>query len=115
MKRILVVEDDAFIGLDLAQQLRGAGFEVIGPAVSGVEALQLLAEAGCDAAVLDINLGRETSEVVAIELAKRSVPFLSASGYDRDRHPPAFHGAPMLTKPFQIDALVAALHRLFGP
>lgn len=114
MKRILVVEDDVFIGLDLVQQLGKAGFEAIGPAVSAAEALKLLSEAGCDAAVLDVNLGRETSEAVAVELARRSVPFLSASGYDREQHPPAFQGAPLLTKPFQIDVLVAELRRLSG-
>jgi DNA-binding response OmpR family regulator len=114
MKRILIVEDDAFIGLDLMQQLCEAGFQVIGPAMSAAEALELLSETGCDAAVLDVNLGRETSEVVAVELARRSVPFLGASGYDKEQHPPAFSGAPLLTKPFQIHALVAELNRLFG-
>jgi DNA-binding response OmpR family regulator len=114
MKRILVVEDDVFIGLDLVQQLGEAGFEVVGLAASVAEALEIVSDSGCDAAVLDVNLGRETSEVVAVELARQGVPFLGASGYDREQHPQVFHGAPLLTKPFQIDALVAELRRLSG-
>jgi DNA-binding response OmpR family regulator len=62
--RVLVVEDEFMIGLDIGQQLAGAGFEVVGPALSVAKALRFVAEPGCDVAVLDVNLGSETSEPV---------------------------------------------------
>ena len=43
----------------------------------------ILWEQGCDAAVLGINLGNETSEPVALELMKRKTPFVTLSGYSR--------------------------------
>jgi len=50
---------------------------------------------GCEAAVLDVNLGFETSERVAPELKKRGRPFVALSGYSHDQHPTAF-SAPAL-------------------
>jgi DNA-binding response OmpR family regulator len=50
--RILIVEDDALLALDLKGHLERAGFLVIGPAATAAKALSLLAEAGCDAAIL---------------------------------------------------------------
>jgi hypothetical protein len=36
-KRVLVVEDDSLVGLDIAQQLTDVGLEVVGPAISVAE------------------------------------------------------------------------------
>ena len=58
--RILVVEDEALVATEIAHVLTGAGFDIIGPARSVPMALDLLKRFGCEAAVLDINLGRET-------------------------------------------------------
>ena len=110
-KRVLVVEDDALLGLDLTQQLTDAGLEVIGPAVSVGKALKLMGQTGCDAAVLDVNVGRETAEPVALELRARGTPFIVLSGYSRDQHPPGFHGAPMLSKPARPEELIALLRK----
>ena len=88
-KRVLVVEDDAMIALDIARELTDAGLEVVGPAISVAKALRLIGDYGCDAAVLDVNLGNnETSEPVARELRARSTPFVVLSGYSSEQHPP---------------------------
>lgn len=108
-KRVLVVEDDALLGLDIAEQLEDAGFEVIGPAISVAKAFRMMEEAGCDAAVLDVNLGKETAEAIAIELRARGTPFIVLSGYSSDQHPPGFHGAPSLAKPARPEDLIAML------
>ena len=65
--RVLVVEDDGLLALDIANQLTDAGLEVVGPATSVAKALELL-ETGCDVALLDVNLGKETAEPVAYKL-----------------------------------------------
>jgi DNA-binding response OmpR family regulator len=113
-KRVLVVEDDALLGLDIAAQLADAGFDVVGPAVSVASAFRLMDETCCDVAVLDVNLGSETSEPVAIELRTRATPFIVLSGYSSEQHPPGFHGAPTLAKPARPEDLVAILGRCVG-
>ena len=78
--RVLVVDDEALIALDVAQQLTDAGYEIIGPATTVTGALELLKKHGCDAAVLDARLGDETSEVIAQELQVIGKPFVEACG-----------------------------------
>ena len=113
-KRVLIVEDDALLALDIADQMTDAGFEVVGPATSVAKALRLLAEAGCDAAVLDVNLGDETGAPVALELKARGTPFVVLSGYSSEQHPAAFQGAPFLSKPARMDVLVTMLRKWLG-
>jgi DNA-binding response OmpR family regulator len=107
--RVLIVEDEFFIALDIGQQLADEGFEVIGPAPSVSKALKLVAEQGCDVAILDINLGGETSEAVARKLQESDKPFVVLSGYSTDNKLPWFGGAPVLPKPLRMGDLVSAL------
>ena len=64
-ERVLVVEDEPLIAFDVADHLRDAGFQVVGPVASVSAALKLLESVGCDLAVLDVNLGRETAAPIA--------------------------------------------------
>jgi len=108
---ILVVEDDPLIGFDLAVELEGAGFTVIGVAPTVDRALYLLERHPCDLAVLDVNLGQETSAPIARALVAADVPFVAVTGYAVDQCPEEFARAPLLSKPFQTSRLVAALRR----
>jgi DNA-binding response OmpR family regulator len=81
--RVLVVEDEAILALDIAEQLSSAGFQVVGPAPSVAKALKLITDVGCDFAVLDVNLRDETAEPVARELRSRSTPFLFLSAVSK--------------------------------
>lgn len=99
-KRVLIVEDDVMLAIDLAEQLSDLGYVVIGPCMSSDHALHVLDEKGCDVAVLDISLGAETSEPVALELGKADVPFVVASGYSIDQWPPVFKGKAAVNKPY---------------
>ena len=110
--RILLVEDDALLALDMAAELERAGFQVIGPAASVKKAIALLDGLECDAAVLDIHLGKdETSEPVAMALLANGKPFVTVTGYSRDQRPPIFNDAPLISKPLQIRHLIAELDR----
>ncbi len=109
MTRILILEDEAIIALYLAQELTEAGYEVMGPLASTEEALRLINPGGCDGALLDVDLGTETSEVVAIWLAERGIPFVGLSGYAEDSRPAGFKGVPMLKKPVEIKQLFKEL------
>ncbi len=111
-ERVLVVEDEPLIAFDIADRLREAGFEVVGPAASVKAALKLLATQGCDLAVLDVNLGRETAAPIADALSAKSLPFLALSGYSSNQLPEDFKDTPVLTKPVDPKKLIAELHRL---
>jgi DNA-binding response OmpR family regulator len=108
---ILIVEDDPLIGFDLAVELEAAGFAVTGVAPTVDTALQLLERHRCDLAVLDVNLGRETSAPIARALVSAGVPFVAVTGYSVEQCPEEFSSAPLLAKPFQTARLVAALRR----
>ncbi len=109
--KVLVVEDEALIAMEIAQELRKADFEVLGPARAVAQALSLIEVNGCDAAVLDINLSHETSEPVARKLLANGTRFVTLSGYARAQHPAIFDEVPALTKPLQPTLLVAAIKK----
>ena len=108
-KRVLIVEDNFLIAMDLSCELEDRGFAPVGPSATVREALGLLDSEGCDVAVLDLNLGEETSEEVAVTLKARNIPFVVVSGYAEHQQPDVFQGAPSLTKPVPIDTLVGLL------
>jgi CheY-like chemotaxis protein len=109
--KVLVVEDEALVAMEITHVLKGAGFEVLGPARAVAQALSLIDEIGCDVAVLDINLSDETSEPVAHKLMERGTRFITLSGYSRAQHPPIFDDVPALSKPLRPEALVAEIKR----
>ena len=113
--RIMVVEDEALLAIDIAQVLGTAGFNVIGPAANVEQAFRLLDRLGCDCAVLDVNLGKETAEPIARRLSEAGIPFITLSAYDPDQMPSIFKSSLRLSKPLQpqalIDAINLAMHR----
>ncbi|GES41313.1 response regulator [Rhizobium dioscoreae] len=76
---VLVVEDEFLIALELESVLTSSGFEVLGPASSVGQALDLLRSQRPDAAVLDVTLGSEKVTPVAFLLKSWDVPFVLAS------------------------------------
>jgi PAS domain S-box-containing protein len=111
-RRVLVVEDEPFIAMDVEASLTAAGCIVVGPAPSVERALVLIGNEALDAAVLDANLGGRSVESVADALAARGVPFVFATGYGREALPAAHGAAPVLGKPVAPVRLVAAIAAL---
>ena len=123
-KRLLVVEDEFVIALDLQNLLEAAGHEVVALAASVADALALLdgggggdAEPGrrrpppLDGAVLDVNLRGEPATPVADALAARGVPFVFVSGYGAAGRPPGHEAAPVLAKPYSEGDLLELVGR----
>jgi DNA-binding response OmpR family regulator len=108
---VLVVEDEVLVAMEIAHVLRNADFEVLGPAKAVAQALSLIEQTGCDAAVLDINLSGETSEPVARKLLANGTRFVTLSGYSRVQHPPVFADVPALAKPLRPALLIAEIKR----
>jgi DNA-binding response OmpR family regulator len=108
-RRVLVAEDEFVIALEVGDVLRGAGYEVVGPAATAGEAERLAREGPLEAAVLDIALRDGTAFAAAAALAARGVPFVFLSGYPAEVLPDRFRGRPVLDKPFAAERLPAAL------
>jgi CheY-like chemotaxis protein len=108
-RRILVVEDEALVALQLEDMLAELGHDVAASCARLEEAVAMARTVACDAAVLDINLSGENSFPVAEALKDRGVPFLFATGYGASVLPPALAGARVLHKPYTLDDLKSAL------
>ncbi len=115
-RRVLVVEDEPVLGLDIAAMLRRDGYEILGPVTTIAEAMAEIGRGeGPDAALLDANLGGRRVDAVADALAARGVPFVFVSGYERETLPEAHRDAPLLQKPFRREQLLAMTRALFEP
>ena len=112
-QRLLVVEDELLVALDIESILNEAGMDVVGPASSAGEALKLIADSPPDAALLDANLSGEPIDTVAQALSERRIPFAYVTGYGRESLPLA-HPAPIVPKPFDAEQLLAAARRLLA-
>lgn len=98
--RILVVEDSFLIACSLRRMLTELGCEVVGPVSTVAAAVEFVEQGRCDAAILDINLGVETSVPVATLLAAKGVPFVFVTGYTSPTLTSAeFSGYRRLRKP----------------
>ncbi|MDX1541106.1 MAG: response regulator [Geminicoccaceae bacterium] len=103
--RILVVEDEVFVALDLEQELRTRGHEVLGPASTLAEAHALVEETDLDLALLDVNVRGDMPRALAEELREREIPFAYVSGYDEAFIKTNLPSAPVLPKPLHAQAL----------
>jgi PAS domain S-box-containing protein len=112
--RVLVVEDEALLAYELADALHDAGFDVLGPAASLAAARRLLEAGDCDIALLDINLGTETSAPLAEDLIGRHVPVVAMSGYSKDQHPDVFRTAHFIPKPVDVRRLAPKIRSILA-
>ncbi len=110
--RIIVIEDEPLIAMDIENELIAAGFTVLGPCATVEAALAMIEQHPADAAVLDANLHGQPVNAVAAALTQRSIPFVFATGYGRDSLPRGFGTAPILPKPFGGGALISAVEGL---
>ncbi len=111
LRRILVVEDEFLIALDISGVLEQAGYAVVGPAATTAEALGAIAGDVIYGALIDVNLGGESVGSVADALTRRGIPFAFVSGYGRDRLPADYQQAPLVRKPFTGKDLLEAVAR----
>ncbi len=109
LRRILVVEDEFLIALDISGVLEQAGYAVVGPAATTAEALGAIAGDVIYGALIDVNLGGESVGSVADALTRRGIPFAFVSGYGRDRLPADYQQAPLVRKPFTGKDLLDAV------
>ena len=112
-RRVLLVEDEALVAMLIEDALDNAGAVMIGPFAAVAPALAAIPEAMPELAVLDLNLGGESSLPIADDLALRGVPLVFASGYGQAGLPPRFRNRPVLAKPFDPAELITVLTNLW--
>ncbi len=109
-QRLLVVEDEFILAADLAGALEELGAEVVGPAPSVAEALDLIDAAGrLDGAILDVNLGGERIYPVADRLMALAVPIVFTTGYARGAIPDRYASVPCCEKPIILRAVLQGI------
>ena len=113
--RILLVEDEVIIAMDLTMSLEDAGATVT-HARRQSTGTSLATEGDFDAAILDVNLGRSmTCEPIADALRQRGVPFLLHTGDLQEAGELVERiGAPIAQKPMASDRLIEMLSKILA-
>jgi CheY-like chemotaxis protein len=109
--RILVVEDEALIAMDLQCLLEGAGYQVLGPCNSQAAAFAVLERSQPDLALLDVNLGGTDVFGVADALAERKARIIFLTGHTAQRLPEPHRHRPLVAKPYLPHLLLQAIQR----
>jgi two-component system, response regulator PdtaR len=115
--RVIVVEDDALIAMELERTLQDLGAEVLGIAITAAEAVKLAERHRPDCATMDISIKGDRDGIsAAIEIYEtlgiRSI-FVSAFGNEETRARAATaHPFCWVKKPFNVDDLRSALNRV---
>jgi CheY-like chemotaxis protein len=113
VKRILIVEDEFLIAMELEDLLTGMGHRIVGPASRMSEAMEFALGADIDFAVLDINIAGTQSFPVADILRERGIPFVFASGYGSDGLMDGYRHEATLRKPYEPREIRRAIERAF--
>lgn len=113
--RILVVEDEYFVAMRLADILRDLGAEVVGP-IGRLRAAEDAARRQMpDGAVLDVRLDSQMTTPLADMLQAAGVPVLLVTGYSADQLPDKLQDLPRLPKPLDAQALKNVAPAVFRP
>ena len=108
-RSILIVEDEPLIAMMLEDFLDSLGHKVVGTVESVKDAEAALDDGGFDVAILDVHLKGDHIWPICDRLADGGIPFILATG-GHIEPPPARHAdAPVLAKPYTIDAIEPAL------
>lgn len=114
MKRILVVEDENLLAMELAWLVQEAGYAVLGPERSVAEALRVLGKIKVDLALLDVAVGSETVFPLSKILDDMNVPFIFLTGRP-GLLPTEYSRRPLVPKPWQPTVLLGMISQVLGP
>ncbi len=108
-RRLLVVEDEVLISMFIEGVLTDLGAEVVGPANTLADGLEIASKERIDGAILDLNLNGQQTYPLADMLIARGVPFVFITGYDRDSLDRRYARVPVLQKPIEAEMLERVL------
>jgi DNA-binding response OmpR family regulator len=110
-KRVLIVEDDPDFAESVAGNLEAAGYEIVGPARSGLDAFQLCEQQAPNVALIDIGLAGVLDGIfLGQQLSERGIPVIYLTGrFERALNEGRQHAAALLAKPCSLAELTAAI------
>jgi CheY-like chemotaxis protein len=108
-RRVLVIEDQYLIAMEIAEALEEAGAEIVGPTGSVSSAAKPIHDDGFDLAVVDVQLRDGEAYPLVDELQKARIPMVFLTGYERPQLRREYRGLPHVIKPFEPKQLVSAL------
>lgn len=111
--RVLLVEDESLVAMLGEDVLTEAGCSVT-VAMRLSDALHAVDQGELDVAILDVNLGNETSYPVAERLTQRDIPFVFATGYAAAGLAGGFATHRCVQKPYDPSQLLAAARAALG-
>lgn len=109
-KRVLVVEDNFFAAMEMADVLETANAVVVGPCSNLEDAGMRVPHS--DLAVLDVDVRGRTSFALADRLTSLDVPFVFFTGSERAYLPDRFSGIEIIAKPLSPEVAVQQLDTL---
>lgn len=111
-RTVLLVEDSMLIALDVEDMLRSLGATRVITAATVRQAREAILGDEIGFAILDINLGNDTSLSVAEQLQERGIPFAFASGYgEQAQLDGVFAGHEVISKPYGRAEIADALRK----
>lgn len=113
MNRILVVEDENWVAMELAWLVQEAGYTVLGPERTVAEARKALGKTKVDLALLDVALRGETVFPLSRMLEGLGVPFIFVTG-NPTLLPAEYSRRPLVPKPWQAPALRSLILQVLG-
>lgn len=117
--RILIVEDEAIIALDLEVTLSSMGFDVVGKIETSENLLRIVSDTAPDVIILDIKLHGEIDGITAARhlkgLTKAQIVILTAHKSLRGRVAEELGAdVPFIVKPHSWPHLETTLKRMVG-
>jgi CheY-like chemotaxis protein len=117
--RVLVVEDDALIAMDLSVSVSQLGGDVVDVAATAAEAMRLASELRPDVVLMDVRLRGEPDGVEAAQVirARAATPIIFVTGnsdHETLRRMAQLGGAQVILKPVLISELRDAIIRAYG-
>lgn len=112
--RVLVVEDEAMIGMLLEDMLQDIGCDYVELVPRFAEGMQAAESGDYDLAVLDVNLDGVSSFPIAEQLIARNIPLVFATGYGSVGMDQRYAHIPTLQKPFFFTDLERAVRQALG-
>ncbi|MFA5957590.1 hypothetical protein [Hyphomicrobium sp.] len=112
--RVLLIEDNALISMDLEEILKNFGCHVLGPRVRVQDALDAIESEDIDVAVVDYMLEDGDAEPIARKLNDKGIPFAFCTGTPQAHVGSLYPHTPILGKPFNPEDVSTVVNSLMA-
>lgn len=119
MKKLLIVDDAAFMRVSIRNMLQNSDIEIVGEAANGLMAVKMYKELSPDVVTMDITMP-EMSGIEALKMIKGLDPqakviMVSSMGQERMVKEAIISGAKtFIVKPFEEELLIKTIYKVLG-